>query len=71
MTGLRTIWGVSLDKVQSDFGDSYVSHLTSNAEKYIQDKLLKLSKVNNDTVLLATKKGHFLIDGIASELFLI
>ncbi len=67
MTGLRTIWGVSLEKVKTEFGSSYLDYLLQQAEKYISDKLLEVE--NN--ILITTKKGKFLCDGIASDLFLL
>jgi oxygen-independent coproporphyrinogen-3 oxidase len=67
MTGLRTIWGVSIEKISSDFGDNYVAYLKSESEKYIQQKLLYF----NGGILKTTKKGKFLVDGIASDLFML
>ncbi len=67
MTGLRTVWGVSLGKVQSEFGEKYKEYLMHQADKFIEQHLLYL---DGDT-LLATKKGKFLADGIASDLFMI
>ena len=67
MTGLRTIWGVSLEKIETEFGSNYLDYLRQQAEKYISDNLLK---VENNT-LKTTKKGKFLCDGIASDLFLL
>ena len=67
MTGLRTIWGVSLDKIETEFGSSYLEYLHQQAEKFISDKLLAVE--NN--ILKTTKKGKFLSDGIASDLFLL
>ena len=65
MTGLRTIWGVSLEKVLTDFGPMYKTYLLNQAEKYIDQGLIY---VKEDT-LLATNEGKFLIDGIAADLF--
>lgn len=65
MTGLRTIWGVSLPKVETDFGALYKSYLLEQAQVYINDGLLQLK----DNVLSTTQKGKFLCDGIASHLF--
>lgn len=65
MTGLRTIWGVSLKKVALDFGENYKKYLLQQAEIYIQQQLLYID--NNK--LLTSKKGKFLSDGIASALF--
>ena len=67
MTGLRTIWGVSLDRIQTEFGAKLLSYLLKQSEKFLNDDLLSIE--NN--VLKTTKKGKFLADGIASDLFLI
>tara|TARA_R110000868_G_scaffold104728_5_gene288681 strand:- start:8212 stop:9411 length:1200 start_codon:yes stop_codon:yes gene_type:complete len=65
MTGLRTIWGVSLTKVESDFGKNYKKYLLQQSEKHINQQLLYI----DGDKLLTTKKGKFLSDGIASNLF--
>jgi oxygen-independent coproporphyrinogen-3 oxidase len=65
MTGLRTIWGVSLERIEAEFGKTYLDYLNKQASKFINDNLLF---VENNT-LKTTKKGKFLTDGIASELF--
>ncbi|OBX25015.1 coproporphyrinogen III oxidase [Gelidibacter algens] len=65
MTGLRTIWGVSLKKVEDDFGPNYKAYLLQHSQKHIIEHLLYL----DDGKLLVTKKGKFLSDGIASDLF--
>lgn len=67
MTGLRTIWGVSLERIETEFGTKYLDYLHQQVEKYISDHLLEIE--NN--VLKTTKKGKFLSDGIASDLFLL
>lgn len=67
MTGLRTIWGVSVEKVASDFGENYKTYLLKQAEKHLLEHLLYL----DDGKLLVTKKGKFLSDGIASDLFML
>ena len=43
MTGLRTIWGVSLDKIETDFGTEYKNQLLASAEKFIIQGLLVIS----------------------------
>ncbi|WP_452600824.1 radical SAM family heme chaperone HemW [Pontimicrobium sp. MEBiC06410] len=65
MTGLRTIWGVSLQKVRHDFGEEYEEYLLKVSKKYITKQLLYIE----DSRLLVTAKGKFLSDGIASDLF--
>ena len=65
MTGLRTIWGVSLNRIEKEFGSKYLDYLHKQAQKFINDDLLSI----NENVLKTTKKGKFLTDGIASDLF--
>lgn len=67
MTGLRTIWGVSLKRVETEFGKTYLDYLNQQAAKYIEDHLLFV----DDTILRTTKSGKFLSDGIASDLFML
>ena len=67
MTGLRTIWGISLDRIANEFGQSYLDYLNQQAEKYISDHLL----FADENILRITKSGKFLSDGIASDLFLL
>lgn len=65
MTGLRTIWGVSIEKVEMDFGKSYKDYLIEQSKVFINQHLLYIDEGH----LRVTKKGQFLSDGIASELF--
>ncbi len=67
MTGLRTIWGVSLERIENEFGQKHLDYLLKQSEKFRQDDLLFLE--NN--VLKTTAKGKFLTDGIASDLFVV
>ena len=67
MTGLRTIYGVSLHKIEKEFGTIIYQKLLSTIEKHIEQELL----VVENNRLLTTNKGKFLCDGIASDLFLI
>ena len=67
MTGLRTIWGVSLERIEQEFGKTYLDYLNQQAAKFIEDHLLFI----DDDVLRTTKKGKFVSDGIASDLFLL
>ena len=67
MTGLRTIWGISLDRIETEFGKSYLDYLNQQAAKYIEDHLLFI----DENILRTTKSGKFLSDGIASDLFLL
>lgn len=67
MTGLRTIWGVSLDRIEKEFGESKLQYLQKQSEKFLSDGLLSIE----NKILKTTPKGKFLADGIASDLFLI
>ena len=65
MTGLRTIWGVSIEKVNKDFGLDSKNYLLKQADIFIKQELLYI----DEGYIRVTKKGQFLCDGIASELF--
>ncbi|KFF07102.1 radical SAM family heme chaperone HemW [Flavobacterium reichenbachii] len=65
MTGLRTIWGVSLERIENEFGQEYLNYLKKQIQKFLNDDLLSIE--NN--ILKPTPKGKFLTDGIASDLF--
>ena len=67
MTGLRTIWGVSLDRIEIEFGVDYLKYLNKQAQKFLDDNLLSIE----NSILKTTPKGKFLTDGIASDLFIL
>lgn len=67
MTGLRTIWGVSLGRIEKEFGKDYLNYLLNQADKFLIDGLLSI----DENVMTTTAKGKFLADGIASDLFLV
>lgn len=67
MTGLRTIWGVNNLTIAERFGDKYADYLEQQAKPHVIEQLLFW----DGAVLLATKKGKFLVDGIAADLFMI
>ncbi|AZQ42877.1 radical SAM family heme chaperone HemW [Nonlabens ponticola] len=67
MTGLRTVYGVSLVHVEKEYGLRFREYLLEQAATYLKDHLLYL----DDKTLLVTRKGKFLSDGIASELFML
>jgi oxygen-independent coproporphyrinogen-3 oxidase len=67
MTGLRTIWGVSLDKIKNNFGEKYLIYLENQCKKHIEEELLFIE----NRVLKTREKGKFLVDGIASDLFML
>nr|WP_315200742.1 radical SAM family heme chaperone HemW [uncultured Flavobacterium sp.] len=65
MTGLRTIWGVDLNRIETEFGIEYLGYLHKQAQKFLNDDLLFI----DNAILKPTPKGKFLTDGIASDLF--
>ncbi|MGB5942191.1 MAG: radical SAM family heme chaperone HemW [Leeuwenhoekiella sp.] len=67
MTGLRTIWGIALDKIENSFGKKYREYALQQAQKHLEEHLL----FRDGDKILVTKKGKFLSDGIASDLFLL
>ena len=79
MTGLRTIWGVSLERINLEFGQEYFNYLNKQSQRFINDGLLEIVTSSEldasqdciEKVLKTTKKGKFLCDGIASDLFLV
>lgn len=67
MTGLRTIWGVSLERIEREFGRNVLQYLESQSKVFIGRGLL----VTENGILKTTAAGKFLADGIASDLFLV
>lgn len=72
MTGLRTIWGISFEKIEKEFGARYLEQLKIAAKPYISKGLLKIKEqAFSNKTLVTTSKGAFLADGIASDLFIV
>ena len=67
MTGLRTIWGVSLSRIATEFGPKFKEYALLQADKFIEGHLLFI----DGETLKTTKKGMFLADGIAADLFMV
>lgn len=67
MTGLRTIWGISLLKIEESFGLKFREYALQQAQKHLEEHLL----FRDGDRILVTKKGKFLSDGLASDLFLL
>ena len=67
MTGLRTIWGVSLAKVESEYGLAFLNYLNKQIHSHLQNGFLKIE----DGILTTTAQGKFLGDGIAADLFVV
>jgi oxygen-independent coproporphyrinogen-3 oxidase len=67
MTGLRTMWGVSLEVINGSFGPEFKEHLILQAKVPMARELMK----TEDGCLKITSKGKFLSDGLISDLFMV
>lgn len=67
MTALRTQWGVSLQKIEHDFGGKYAEYLEQQANRHLKDTTLFWDGDH----LKISKAAKFLTDGLAADLFLI
>ena len=67
MTGLRTIWGVSTEHIESNFNKNFKNYFLDKIQKHVDQKNIKIK----DNIYLTTNSGRFLADGIASDLFLV
>ena len=65
MTRLRTKWGISFEELEKKFGRSYLEYLILQMQTHLDEDNLEI--VENH--LHITKKGKFLSDGIAADLF--
>lgn len=65
MTGLRTIWGVSLNKIVSEFGDEFTNNFLEKIKKLEQENQI----IKRGDVITISEKYKFQTDGITSELF--
>ena len=79
MTGLRTIWGISLNKIEDEFGEVHKAHLLQAIKKYTKEGLLVISNDSEKShntrksseIIKTTNKGKFLADGIAADMFIL
>ncbi len=67
MTGLRTQKGVSLHYIEEEFGEQYKLFTEKQAQKYLETQMIFWE----EDFLKVTRKAKFLVDGIASDFFMI
>jgi oxygen-independent coproporphyrinogen III oxidase len=65
MTSLRTMEGLSLRKVNEQWGAAFAKTIRAESDSYQQQGLL----TEKDDCLILTKPGRLMADGIASDLF--
>ena len=66
MLGLRTSWGVNISDLDKLFGKKYKGYFLSK----LKSKKVKDFIIANNNSFVLSKKGKYLADGIASELFI-
>lgn len=64
ITGLRTMWGVSLEAMEREFGRSLYIYGMRQAKPYMERGLLEV----RDGALRLTREGIFVSDGVMSDL---
>jgi len=67
MTSLRTMWGLDLLKIKTDFGQDFLEETTNNLRRF-EDKDWLMTHENKITL---SPNGKLFADHIASELFII
>jgi oxygen-independent coproporphyrinogen-3 oxidase len=65
MTSLRTNKGISLLEIEGRFNKIAVENISTSAKSHLKNETVELS----ENSLRLTKKGKFLADGIAADLF--
>ncbi|MEN8193140.1 MAG: radical SAM family heme chaperone HemW [Bacteroidota bacterium] len=66
MTGLRTMWGIDMDKIKHDFDEKYYSYFNKAIQTHLSKNTLQL--IENSRVVVAPE-SLFLVDGIIADLF--
>ena len=64
VTALRTIRGISPEKIKAEFGTEKETYCMTQARKYLDNHLLE----SDGHILRLTRKGMFVSDGIMSDL---
>lgn len=67
LTRIRTIWGVSTDFIQGNFGEEKAIYFLKNIEKYRCSDLV----IRNNNLFTLSKKGLFVSDEIMADLMII
>lgn len=65
MIAMRLMEGIAINQIENKFGEKISLQLIKKAEKFLQEELLILENKH----LKLTRKGRFLADGIAADLF--
>ncbi|MBP1617147.1 MAG: coproporphyrinogen oxidase [Bacteroidetes bacterium] len=64
MTGLRTMWGIDLLRLETEFGEKMLNYCLKNARRHLRTGLLEQRKEQ----LVLSSQGIFVSDGVMSDL---
>ena len=67
MIGLRTIWGVDLNRINQNFSSEVIDYLNQEIKSKLESGIL----IIENNYLKIPEKHWFLADGIASDLFIV
>ena len=67
MLSIRTIWGLSADHVQKNYGDKFANHCKKEMLPHISSGRIVVS----DGIYCLTREGKLFADQIASDLFIV
>ena len=56
MTGLRTIWGVSLDRIEKNYGEHYKLKILQQAQQHLDQETIKME---NGHLFITTERTIF------------
>ena len=59
ITSLRTMWGLSLNRLEEEFGTEFKQYCLGNAQTYLDSGKLEI----RDNTLFLSKEGIFISDG--------
>lgn len=64
ITSLRTQWGVSIERIEHEFGKEYLDYFLNNIQKHIDSGTVKIEQKQ----FILTRSGIFVSDNIMSDL---
>lgn len=67
LTGIRTIWGVSIQDIKKNFGENKAKYFQDNIQKYLQNKMV----IQRGDIYTLTENGMFVSDEIMANLMYI
>ncbi len=67
LTGLRTMWGVNINKIKNEYGNIFFEHFASNIRRFKEDYEI----IEEQNRLFLSEKGKFIADYIISELMMV